>query len=58
MKDELKRLRQEQAKRVMPMIGGLLDAWDELPNDVSTDPDLENLFACLEGIREAMEGPQ
>lgn len=33
----LDRLRGEQAKRVMPLIGPLLDAWDNVPNDVMSD---------------------
>ena len=36
---ERQRRRQRQAKAVMPMIGPLLDAWDDLPNDVKDDPD-------------------
>lgn len=30
---EVDRLRAKQVKGVMPLIGGLLDAWEEVPND-------------------------
>ena len=30
---EVDRLRGKQAKTVMPLIGGLLDAWEGVPND-------------------------
>lgn len=31
---ELNRLRLQQAARVMPLVGQLLDAWEQVPNDV------------------------
>lgn len=35
----LNQLRREQAQRVMPLIGGLLDAWEQMPNDLRSDLD-------------------
>lgn len=52
---ERNRLRAAQAKAVMPLIGGLLDAWDALTNDLRSDPELEHLKAQIERIDEAME---
>lgn len=37
--DYLDRLRREQAERVMPLIGPLLDAWEQMPNDVRSHLD-------------------
>jgi hypothetical protein len=51
-------LRREQSKRVMPMIGGLLDAWEQLPNDVKHDDDLTSVREHIERIDAAMEGQQ
>ena len=52
---ERESIRRRQAKDVMSLIGDLLDAWDELPNDVKTDPELERLAAKIESIDHAME---
>ena len=52
---ERQRRRQRQAKAVMPMIGPLLDAWDDLPNDVKDDPELEHLATHINLINDAME---
>ena len=52
---ERESIRERQAKDVMSLIGDLLDAWDELPNDVKTDPELERLAAKIESIDHAME---
>ena len=51
-----KTIRLKQAKDVMPLIGGLLDAWDNLPNDVKSDPELEKLSKHIQKIDDAMEG--
>jgi hypothetical protein len=45
-----------QIKTVMPLIGGFLDAWDDLPNDVKCDPELDNVREHIERIDRAMEG--
>uniref|UniRef100_A0A6H1ZSG7 Uncharacterized protein n=1 Tax=viral metagenome TaxID=1070528 RepID=A0A6H1ZSG7_9ZZZZ len=46
----------EQTKAVMPLIGGLLDAWDDLPNDVKCDWELERVARHIQSIDDAMEG--
>jgi hypothetical protein len=56
MKKERKQLKHEQAKKVMPLIGPLLDAWDGLPNDLSGDDELSHLSGIIEKINAAMEG--
>ncbi len=53
--DNLKQLRQNQAERVMPMIGPLLDAYEQLPNDLKTDPDLDSIRKIVAAINKAME---
>jgi len=40
----------------MPLIGGLLDAWDALPNDIKSDPELDRIRYEIEAINIAMEG--
>jgi hypothetical protein len=52
--EERDQLRRDQAERVMPLIGPLLDAWDGTPND-EKDPD-STLFRVMEKIARAMEG--
>jgi hypothetical protein len=47
--------RKAQAREVMPMIGGLLDAWDQLPTDVRTDEELSEVRVWIERINSAME---
>jgi hypothetical protein len=47
--------RKRQARKVMPMIGPLLDTWDGLPNDVKSLPELKELARCLRRIDNAME---
>lgn len=46
------RLRREQAQRVMPLIGPLLDAWDALTRDERDE--VPNLAAYIRKIRAAM----
>ena len=48
--------RRRQAKTVMPLIGVLLDYWDGLPNDVKSDPELENIAEVIGKINDGMEG--
>jgi hypothetical protein len=54
---EITKLRAQQAIRVMPLIGPLLDAADALPNDLR-DPDgeLSDLLDAISHIHRAMEG--
>jgi len=54
--DEREILRNEQIQNVMPLIGKLLDIWDDLPNDVKSDPELNYLSRCMQKIDMAMEG--
>jgi len=49
------RIRKEQSRNVMPLIGQLLDAWDELPNDVKSGPELNRLAKNIQRIDIAME---
>jgi len=53
---ERSKIIREQVMAVMPLIGGLLDAWDDLPNDVSCDPELELVAEYIQRINDAMEG--
>ena len=55
---EQKRLRQAQARAVMPLIGQLLDAWEAVPNDLKgmIEEDATDLAEALDSINEAMEG--
>lgn len=47
-----------QAKKVMPLIGGLLDAWDGMSNDEKGSLREDNPSLCehLDRIDAAMEG--
>lgn len=53
----LQRAREAQAKKVMPLIGPLLDAWDMMPNDVNTElrESCPSLCDHLDKIAAAME---
>lgn len=53
----LQSLRRAQAKRVMPLIGSLLDAWEGCPNDVRSDIEcfVPSLYAQLQNIAKAVE---
>ena len=42
----------------MPMIGPLLDAWEQLPNDVATMEELADLSQLIEDIDNAMENAE
>jgi hypothetical protein len=46
--------RKKQAKRVMPLIGTLLDRWDDLPGDVKSDPELEKFSRIIQKIGSAI----
>lgn len=52
----LKKARAVQAKQVMPLIGPLLDAWEEVPNDVKSGlrEDCPMLCGYLDTIETAM----
>jgi len=52
---KIKACRDEQASRVMPLIGGLLDAWDDLPNDIKEDAEILHFAEHVEAIDNAME---
>lgn len=47
--------RRRQARKVMPLIGPLLDAWEAVPNDLKGDPELMPLWRHLDRINRAME---
>lgn len=53
---ERRLLGQKQAKLVMPMIGQLIDTWDDVPLDARTD-EFEHLGVIIELIANAMEFP-
>ena len=48
--------RRRQSKKVMPLIGRLLDAWDDIPNDTKDDEEFEKLANIIGLIDCAMEG--
>ena len=56
--DERSLLRKEQSKKVMPMIGPLLTAWYDLPNDVKSDPELTCFSNHIDKIDSVMEGSE
>ena len=53
--NEIKHLRQRQTRRVMPCIGPLLDSWEQVPNDVKSNPELEWFREHMEKLNQAME---
>ena len=55
--EERKQLREAQAREVMPMIGPLLDAWEQVPNDMVADLCFHapSLTTYMEKINHAME---
>lgn len=55
---EAESLRMKQAKRVMPLIGPLLDEFDQLPGDIRTglEEDASDFVECLNKVLDAMEG--
>lgn len=53
---ERQALRDAQAKSVMPLIGGLLDAWEGLPNDLKGQIEEASVLGeYLDSIENAME---
>lgn len=52
---ELERMNCRQAERVMPCIGHLLEAWEVLPLELRTDPELSDLMVEIEEIAHRME---
>ena len=56
-KDELFQLKLEQADRVMPVVGAILDCWDGTPNDekASFKEQFEHMHALLLKLYEAAE---
>ncbi len=54
---ELMRLRQLQIENVMPEIGGLLDSWDHIPNDIKEEleQDAPSFVSAISRIRNGME---
>lgn len=54
----LARLRREQAERVMPKVGALLDCWDNTSNDErgTLEHDFPHLCSLIADIRSAIEG--
>lgn len=55
---KIERLRAAQAKRVMPLIGALLDTWEAIPADLRDDSEFADLADTLEEINEAMESAE
>lgn len=52
---ERQRLREAQAREVMPIIGPLLDAWRGLPNDVADMEELEEFSGFIDALEQAMD---
>jgi hypothetical protein len=52
--DHLKQLRVEQLNRVAPLIGPLLDAWHDIPNDIKSE--LPEFARHIRLLDRAMEG--
>lgn len=54
----IERLRAAQAKRVMPCVGAILDAWEGTPNDVKgvLRFDYPHLCSLIEALNRAVEG--
>ena len=55
MERERVRLVRLQERNTMPLIGGLLDAWDSLPNDIKGDPELTMVAKYINMIYIAMD---
>jgi hypothetical protein len=53
---EVEFLRAQQAGASAVILGALLDAWDGLPNDVKTDPAMDNMSAEMSRLQQAIEG--
>jgi len=55
IREERELLRDIQSKNVMPIIGSLLDAWENVPLDLREDEELERVAYWIEQIRSRME---
>jgi hypothetical protein len=55
---ELKSLRRQQADRVMPKVGALLDCWENTPLDArcGLEQDFPHLCEIINALQEAVEG--
>jgi hypothetical protein len=53
---EIDKLRRKQSARVMRVISPLLDAWEAVPNDVKSDPELKEFLEYMRKLFRAMEG--
>ncbi len=47
----------QQARCAMNVVPDLLDAWDEVPNDVKSDPELKRVARHMQKLYEAMDEP-
>jgi hypothetical protein len=43
------------SKKIMPLVGSLLDAWDNIPNDTKYDEEFEELANVIEQIGSIMD---
>lgn len=57
MSASIRRLREAQKRKVMALIGPLLDAWDQVPNDMRCDLN-DALIDTMRKIDEAMGGTE
>jgi hypothetical protein len=55
MTTEIERLRAKQAARAMKKVSPLLDAWEQLPNDVKSESELKHVRKCMEALFRAVE---
>ena len=55
MSDERDKLREAQAREVMPIIGPLLDAWWGLPTDVQDMEELMEVAGYMAALEQAMD---
>ena len=53
---EREKIRKQQSNGVMPLIGRLLDVWDDLPNDCKADEEFKGIANVIQEISEIMEG--
>ena len=53
--DAIASVRARQSRKVMPIIGPLLDAWEGLPNDIACLPELKQIRRYIQRIYVAME---
>jgi hypothetical protein len=52
---EREKILKEMSKKVMPLVGELLDIFDNVPNDIKSDEELEELFDIIDQISEIMD---